>query len=333
MTTIHDVARQAGVSATTVSHVLNDSRYVSDDLRARVLDAVEALHYTPNRMAVGLRRKQSLIIGLVVPDNTNPFFALVARAIEDTAFAQGLSVILCNSDSNADKEQFYINALIEQRVDGIVLVATTTSPKPIEPLLARNVPLVLIDRDLPGATVDKVLSDNLGGGMLATRHLLALGHRRIACITGPSQASPSASRVTGYHKALEEVGVLADDNLVVRGAFDFNSGYAATAALLQHADPPSAIFACNDLMAVGALRAAVAAGVAVPQQLSIVGFDDIPLAAYVAPRLTTVAQDQRCLGSLAAELLLARIRGNERPGVVHLCPTQLVVRESTAGAR
>ena len=334
MATIHDVARTAEVSATTVSHVLNDSRHVSDDLRARVLSAIETLGYTPNRLAAGLRRKQTSTIGLVVPDNTNPFFAAVARAIEDASFEQGFSVILCNSDGDAAKEKFYINVLLEQRVDGTVLVAANSSADLLAPLLDSGMPLVLIDRDLPNATtmVDKVLSDNLGGGLQAVQHLLALGHRRIACVTGPSHVSPSANRVTGYRQALTDAGIALDEDLIVRGHFDFVSGFAATQRLLDLTAPPTAIFACNDLMAVGALSALVERGRRVPDDISLVGFDDIPLASYTNPRLTTVAQDQRALGAVATELLLARVKDRQRLAQVHICPTSLVLRASTAAA-
>jgi len=166
--------------------------------------------------------------------------------------------------------------------------------------------------------------------LLAVQHLLALGHRRIACVTGPSHVSPSANRVTGYRQALADAGIAVDEELVIRGHFDFASGFAATQRLLDLTAPPTAIFACNDLMAVGALSALVQRGRRVPDDISLVGFDDIPLASYTNPRLTTVAQDQRALGTVATELLLARVKARQRPAQVHFCPTSLVLRASTA---
>ena len=268
---MRDVAERAGVSVTSVSHVINETRPVSYELRERVLAAMEELGYQPNRLACSLRSGKTQTIGMIVPDSADPFFAEVARGIEDTAFENGYSLILCNSDANLGKEAFYTDVLVEKQVDGILFLAAGLSTERILDLQQRGMPVVVVDRELPGAHVDLVVTDNAGGGWSATRHLIDLGHRRIGYITAPSDLTLSEYRSTGYRKALEEAGIAADENLVVRGDFDFKSGYRAARQLLANDKQPTAIFASNDIMAIGAICAAVESGLQVPQDLSVVG--------------------------------------------------------------
>jgi LacI family transcriptional regulator len=330
---MRDVAERAGVSVTTVSHVINETRPVSDELRRRVLASMDELGYQPNRLARSLRRGQTHTIGMIIPDNANPFFAEMARGVEDTSFENGYSLILCNSDGDLDKELLYTNTLVEKRVDGILFVAAGLSTDRILDLQTRKTPLVVVDRDLPDAAVDSVLTDNAQGGWLATRHLIELGHRRIACITGPSDVTPSADRVTGYRQAMREEGIPIDEALIVKGDFRYDSAYRASTELLQMQDPPTAIFACNDLMAVAAMRAALEQGQQVPDDLSVVGFDDVRLAAFANPPLTTIAQPKYEMGVVAATMLLQRMRYHERPAHRRVFETSLVTRRSTAPAR
>jgi len=329
---MRDVAERAEVSISTVSHVVNATRPVSDHVTVRVRQAMDDLGYQRNLLARGLRRGQTLAIGMIVPDSVNPFFAEVARGIEDTGFAQGYTVILCNSGGDLDRELLYINKLVERQVDGIIFVAAGLSSERICEMQERRVPVVVVDRDLFGvpAAVDSVLVDNEKGGWCATQHLLDLGHRRIACITGPSDLTPSAERVTGYRRALNAADVTVDEAMVVRGDFQYESGFMAALRLLNLQEPPTAIFACNDLMAMGAIRAAVTKGRSVPGDLSIVGFDDVRLAAFTNPALTTVAQPKFEMGELAASLLVERIEGADTNARRYLMDTHLVVRESTA---
>jgi len=331
MTTILDVAEHAGVSPTTVSHVINDTRYVSKETRARVLEAIDALNYRPNILARSLRRRKTHTLGILIPDNANPFFAEMARGIEDTVFDEGYTVLLGNSDGDPEKELRYLDLFINKQVDGVVLVAAAMkSEKSVEVLSAPSVAAVIVDREIESERMDMVLADNLGGGYVATQHLLDLGHRRIGCITGPSQVTPSAQRVTGYHQALEEAGVPVDPALVVPGDFRNVSGFRAAKALLSLPHPPTAIFACNDMMALGVLGAANEKGLQIPRDLSLVGFDDILLDKLVVPRLTTICQPAYEMGSRAADLLLERLKTPERP-VQHLVlETYLVQRDSTA---
>jgi LacI family transcriptional regulator len=327
---MRDVAEQARVSVTTVSHVINDTRPVSKELRQRVLQAMNELGYQPNQLARSLRRGQTHTVGMIIPDSTNPFFAEVARGVEDTSFEQGYSVILCNSDGNLDKELLYTNVLVKKQVDGILFVAAGVSTERILELQRRNIPLVLIDRDLPEASVDSVLTDNAQAGWAATRHLIELGHTRIACVTGPSDLTPSADRVIGYREALRQSDLAVDEALIVKGDFQYVSGYQAGTHLLALERPPTAVFACNDLMAIGFMSAALQSGLRVPEDLSIVGFDDVRLAAFANPPLTTIAQPKYEMGVVAAELLLERMREPELAARRHVLDTQLLRRGSTA---
>lgn len=329
MTTIRDVAHQAGVSVTTVSHVINETRFVSDELRQRVLAAMADLDYQPNALARSLRRKQTHTLGMILPDSANPFFAEVAHSIERASFARGYNAILCNSGGDLDKELVYANVLMEKQVDGIIFVAAGLSTEHIQAILAREVPLVVVDRDLPGIEVDAVLCDNLGGGYAATQHLIQLGHRRIGCITGPSDVTPSAERVMGYRRALAEKGQPVDETLIQRGDFQFASGATAMHYFLSLPEPPTAVFACNDLMAIGAISAATELRRRVPDDLAVVGFDDVALASFSNPPLTTIAQPKQEMGELAIDLLLARAADRAAPPQRRLLPARLVVRRSS----
>jgi len=291
------------------------------------------LGYQPNRLARSLRRGQTHTIGMIIPDSANPFFAEMARGVEDTSFKSGYNVILCNSDGDLNKELLYTNVLVEKRVDGILFIAAGLSTNGILDMRAQKTPLVVVDRDLPDASVDSVLTNNAQGGWLATRHLIDLGHRRVACITGPSDVTPSAERVTGYRQALEAEGIPANGNLIVRGDFQYESAYQAAIRLLRMEDPPTAIFACNDLMAVAVMSAALELGQQVPGDLSVVGFDDVRLAAFANPPLTTIAQPKYEMGVVATTMLLARIREPQAPAQRRVFESRLVTRKSTAPLR
>lgn len=329
MATIRDVARRAGVSPTTVSHVINQTRFVSDGVRARVLQAMYELGYRHNVLARSLRRGQTLTIGLILPDSANPFFAEIGRSIEAAAFGLGYSVMLCNTEADLGKELRYVDVLDQKQVDGIIFVASGDRSDSLGALLHRRLPVVVVDRELPDVDVDTVLADNPLGGYLATKHLTDLGHRRIACITGPSNLTPSAQRVTGYQTALAEAGLPVDEGLIVHGDFHPMSGRAAALALLDRAEPPTAIFACNDLMAMGVLRAAAEMNRRVPRDLALVGYDDIELASYTNPPLTVVAQPKVEMGRTAVRLLTLRIADKSRPVTRETLPTCLVLRESS----
>ncbi|MEA3334648.1 MAG: LacI family DNA-binding transcriptional regulator [Chloroflexota bacterium] len=327
---MRDVAERAGVSVTSVSHVINETRPVSIELRERVLEAMRELGYHPNRLARSLRSGKTHTVGIIVPDNANPFFAEIVRGIEDTSFEHGYSLILCNSDADLGKEEYYIGVLTEKQVDGILFMAAGASTDHIQSLLERHVPVVVVDREVPGVTVDTVLADNARGGWLATRHLIEIGHRRIGCISAPVNLTLSAERVDGYRQALQEAGIPIDEALIVPGNFNLGGGYRATQQLLALGEPPTALFSGNDLMAVGAICAACEAGRHVPVDLSVVGFDDIPLALYTNPPLTTIRQPNYNMGVAAATMLLERVRDPELPPRRIMLQIELQIRRSTS---
>lgn len=329
MTTISEVAQKAGVSPTTVSHVINKTRFVADETRGRVERAIEEMNYRPNALARSLRNGETCTIGLILPDSANPYFAELGRTIEMTAFEAGYSVILCNTESDIEKEHIYMDVLTKKQIDGMVFVGGGEDYDSYKALLDMHVPVVALDRDYPNLEMDVVISDNLQGGRLATQHLLDLGHTRIGCISGPSKVNLSAQRVTGYIQTLERAGLAVDQSLIVSGDFHPASGRAAAYQLLSMQDPPTAIFACNDLMAIGVLRAARDLNRRIPQDLSLVGYDDIELASYTMPPLTTVQQLKKEMGVTAVKFLLSRIQAEQSSPQRACLPVSLAIRNST----
>jgi LacI family transcriptional regulator len=330
MVTIKQVADHAGVSISTVSHVLNQTRYVSDDLSARVHMAMRELGYQPNAVARTLRSGKSQTVGLVLPDSANPYFAEIAHAIQNAAFASGYSVLLCNTNDDLEKEALYAALLLEKQVDGVVLIAAGASGEHIADLQKRRIPVAVVDRASPDAVVDSVQIDNFEGGRLATAHLIALGHRRIACIAGRPEVYPSYDRVDGFQAAQRAAGLTPDPALIVNSTYRADGGYEAACRLLDAPQPPTAIFACNDVMALAAIGAAVERGLRCPDDISIVGFDDIHLAHYSNPPLTTVAQPKQEMGAQVIRLLVERMAQPDLPIRTVLLDAHLAVRRSTA---
>jgi LacI family transcriptional regulator len=329
MPTIREVAQKAGVSYATVSHVINNTRFVAPETRARVMSALSTLNYRPNALARSLRQGKTHTIGLILPDSSNPYFAEISRSIEAEAFKLGNSLILCNTERDCEREQFYVEVLKQKQVDGIIFVAAGDEVDSLNLLAGEEMPVVLVDRSLPQVELDAVLTDNQQGGYIATRHLIELGHRRIACIAGPSNITPSAERIIGYRKALEEIGIGYDETIVLRGDYHPNSGLQLTNYLLSMRPRPTAIFALNDLMALGALRAAAEAGCSVPRDLAIIGFDDIEFACYTNPPLSTIAQPKQEMGVQAVNMLASRIANPTLPPRRSILQPQLIVRDST----
>ncbi len=280
-------------------------------------------------------------IGLLVPDNSNPFFAEVARAIEDAGFAEGYSVVLCNSDLSAEKQAAYVDVLLAKQVDGLILASSgliadvdvADETNEIRKIRAAGAPCVVVDRDLGETPIDQVLIDNVQGGRLAGEHLTGLGHRRIACIVGPNDLTPSAGRVAGFRRALAGQGLEVEASALVRGDGRPEGGAAAARRLLEIGADFTAVFAFNDQMAAGAIGAFMRAGRRVPEDVSVVGFDDIPQAAATFPALTTVAQPIEEMGALGVRMLLERIARPDAPWERVMLPTRLVARESTGPPR
>lgn len=330
MATIKQVADTAGVSISTVSHVLNETRYVSSDLRDRVLAAVAELGYQRNAAARTLRSGKSNTIGLILPDSSNPYFSEIARHIQNTAFDEGFSVLICNTDDYLEKEEIYSALLIEKQVDGVIMIAAGASGPHILDLQKRGIPISVVDRASPEARVDSVQIDNYMGGALATEHLVGLGHRRIACVTGRPDVYPSYDRVEGYLGVMHKAGLEIPEQYVVHSTFRADGGYEAARTLFSLPEPPTAIFCCNDLMALGAIGAATESGIRCPQELSIVGFDDIQLAQYSNPPLTTIRQPKQEMAAAATQFLVERMTAPD----LHIREAQLkahlVVRQSTS---
>ena len=328
--TIHDVARDAGVSVTTVSHVLNQTRFVSEPVRARVQAAVQQLHYIPSALARSLKNNRTHTIGMIIPNSSNPYFAEIIRGIEDTCFAAGFNVILCNSDDDPTKQGKYIRVRAEKQVDGLIVLSSGGDDELGEQLRQANMPQVLVDREVDSSNADLVEVNHDGGGWLATRHLLQLGHSRIACITGPLGLSSAAQRLRGFRRAMADANLAVQEKWVCKSDFTAAGGHAAMQKLLVAGPRPSAVFACNDLMAFGAVSAANAANLVLPRDLSVIGFDDIALAAYCSPPLCTVAQPKHRMGAVAVQLLLARIADPARPPQREILEPALCLRLSTA---
>jgi LacI family transcriptional regulator, galactose operon repressor len=330
---MHDVAAHAGVSPMTVSRVINDQARVSDDTRRRVQASIETLGYVPNRLARALSRRRTSTFGVIVPDLANPFFTLVVRGIEEVARRADHHVILCNSYADPERERAYLEDMVSFQVEGVLIAPVSDRSRPHMRLLARErVPFVMIDRSIGGFTGDLVQGDSVAGAQRAVEHLIGLGHRRIGMVTETDEVSTARDRQLGYRAALAAAGLEVHDELIAYSsvATDADAARAAADRLLALADPPSALFAVNNIAVVGVVEAARARGLAIPDDVALVCFDEIEHLARVHPFLTVLAQPAETFGTLATQLLLDRIAGriDDQPRTVVL-PGTLIVRESS----
>lgn len=329
MATIREVARKAGVAAITVSRVINRSGYVSDETRQRVEQAIAELDYVPNVLARGLRSSRTHTLGLLVTDITNAFWTTVARGAEDAALRSGYSVFLCNTDESASKQEQYLRALLSHRVQGVIIAPASSDRSALAALERARLPFVIVDRRVPGVDADLVLGDSLGGARMLVEHLVGRGHRRIAHIGGPIGVSTADDREQGYREALMAAGIEVDPDLVQRGDYKLESGRRLMRQLLERSPLPTAIFAANNVLAVGALAALQERGLRVPEDMALVCFDDLPQASLIDPFLTVAAQPAYDLGATALRLLLARLADPHRPPDTVVLPVQLLVRRSS----
>lgn len=332
MVTVYDVARAAGVSIASVSRALNGQRGVSSATAERVRELAVELGYSPNEIARSLVAKYTRTIALLLPDITNPFFPELVKGVQTAAELREHALLLADSSDRPEKILRDIEVLRRKQVDGLILISQNADYQDIAEA-CHGLPVVALDRDLdiPGASTIGV--DHEQGAYTAVRHLLDLGHTRIAHIAGPSRVAVSARRRAGWERALREAGLVPDEGLVVEGTFLEDGGYAAGAALLERVEDFTAVFAANDLTALGLLAACAEAGVSVPGDLSVVGFDGIHLARYTTPRLTTVAQPIYDLGRRAGEVLIDAIGVEDAPTVVEMLDTHLVLGGSTGAPR
>ena len=330
MTTIRDVARRANVSAMTVSRVLNNSAHISRKARERVEIAIAELGYVPNELARSLRFKQTSTLALILTDITNPFFTTIARGVEDVASDAGFNVIFCNTDESEGEQQEHLTVLVKKQVDGVLLVPAQSKPDAVIYLQERRVPVVLLDRRVENCAVDSVRCDSEGGAYRLTQLLLDQGHRQIAILTGSEKVSTAVDRVIGYRRALDEAGIAIDERYIIYGEFTQPSGEEMARQALRLSPPPTALFAANNFIAIGAYRALRAGGYQIPEQISLVAFDDLPSALVLEPFLTVAAQPAYEMGRKATELLLARLADTaSAPAQEIILPTEIIVRQSS----
>lgn len=331
---IKDLGRLAGVHPSTVARVLNgDPRQrVSDDVRERILALAVEHGYRPNLLASSLRTKRSAVVGALIPDIANPFFALMFRGIEDALAERDFSVILANTDDDAAREDRSAAMLRGRQVDGLLLATARRQDSTVERLAAEKVPFVLVNRHTDPITPNSVVPDDYRGSITAMDHLVGLGHRRVAHIAGSDEMSTGATRRSGYRDAFEQHNIPFDPDLLVVGSYREPGGYAAMLRLLALPDPPTAVFAVNDLAAAGAIRAIHEAGLEVPHDISVVGFNDLSTIASTVPRLTTLQLPVHAMGVAAAERLLSQILDGTAPAEPTILPVTLIVRDSTAPA-
>ena len=335
--TYEDIARRAQVSTATVSRVLSGSGYVRPELTKRVREAANELGYRHNQAARTLRRNRSDTIGLVISDIEQPFFASIARAVEEEAAAQERPVLLCNTDEDLEQEKLYIDLLIEERVAGVIIAPSTPDPVVLEPLLQAGIPTVAVDRRIDGDPISSVLVDNRAGARSLVADLLAHGHRRIAAVSGTTEATPSRERLDACREAVaavpgavlyeaegklkEAIGIVPTIELARRLALE----------LLDRPLPPTAFFCANGVLTQGVLQALQERGVQVPTEVSLVGFDDLPLFKLLQAPLTVAGQPTQMLGRRAARLLFQAINDPESPTEVVILPPELRWRASCGG--
>lgn len=331
MATIKDVAARAKVSSATVSHVINGTRKVAPATVERVQQAMNELDYHPNAVAQSLRTQKTNVIGAVVSDITNPFFATLIRGAEDAAIEAGYSLIVCNSDESLEKEDRYVRLLRRRQIDGLLISPVGDgSHSVVHELPKWKVPFVFVDRRVDDVEADAVLSDNEEGAYQATRHLIERGHRRIGLILGIKGATTTEERFAGYQNALDEAGLPFLTELISYGKYRVMGGQKSVSELLSLSGPPTAIFTTNNLMTIGVLQELFHRQVVIPEQMAVVSFDDPNLGELLRPPLTVVTQDPYSMGKVAVERLLFKLGGE--PNIPHKedrVPVKLCIREST----
>ncbi len=327
MVKIKDVADAAGVSTATVSRVLANKPHVSTKVQKKVMEVVQTMGYRPNRVARNLRSMQSSIIALIVSDIQNPFFQLVSRAVEDAAYAQGYSVMLCNNDENPDKERMYLNLMHDENVAGIIFSPTRQTADNFHSTYQLNIPMVVIDRRVRNFDVDNIMIDNVESAHAIVSHLLEHGYRRIGAVFGVGSTT-GRERFDGYVRALRDYGLEPQSDLAKYIHAREIDGYTAVAKILQMNPPPDAIFTSNGLIAAGALKAILDSERAIPEEIAFASIDDTPWSRLVVPAVTVIEQPTYEIGQLATELLLNRLKDPKRSTRTITLKGKLVVRQS-----
>jgi LacI family transcriptional regulator len=333
MPTIVEVAKRAGVSIATVSNVIRGTKRVTPEVTQRVQAAIRELDYYPNEIARSLKVKQTRMLGIVVPDITNPFFPEIIRGAEDVAFERKYFLVTANTDEQSARERRVVSALRSYRADGILLACAPGSDvSHIRRTIDAGLPVVCLDRPVSGADTDAVLLDNVRGSRECVQHLIAMGHRRIGLIAGQLKTEIAHERLRGYEEALREANIEVDSDLIMEGDFREDSGYRLGKLLLRRRLGVTALFACNGVMTLGVLKAIEEQGLRCPEDIALATFDDLAIDRSFHPHLTAVVQPSYEIGARAATILIDRIEGKlngRAPAVVRIVPT-LVVRESTS---
>lgn len=328
--TIRDVAKHAGVAPITVSRVVNDSGYVSEETRKRVTTAIQALNYIPNKLSQSLRFQQTNMVTLLVSDITNTFWTTVTRGVEDVCNAHNLNLILCNTDEKPKKLENYVHHQLQNQTDGLILVPTGKASDIIELIMQNNIPLVILDRELPDVEANTVISDNEAGAYQLTRYLIELGHQKIGILSGQKTIYTAVQRVKGYRQALAKHNIPIDEGLILFGGFSQQEGYEMADALLgRHSDRwPTALFAGNNFIAIGILKWLYEHQYRVPEDISLVSFDDLPYDILRGPFVTTVSQNPYDMGIKSAELLIEQINDRSVSPRKAILPVELAIHKS-----
>ncbi|MDP4098769.1 LacI family transcriptional regulator [Paenibacillus sp. P96] len=327
--TIYDIAREAGVSIATVSQVINGKGKISDKRRAEIMEIMERLNYQPSAIAAALTGKQTYTLGLLVPDISNPYFAELARAVEDRSRQLGYSVVICSTDNKDERVERYLNLLQQKKVDGMMIGTGISNSEILAPLLQQSIPVALVARHMPSLAIHTVVTDDRLGGALAAQHLLELGHTRVAVLSEPARVSSSQERLRGFREVLEKAGHTLEAKQIREATAELNAAKAAVLELLGQSDQPTALFCCNDIQAIGALQAAKELNLRVPEELSVIGFDNTILASVTSPPLTTIAQPIEELGRHAVDLLIEELKEERQPARNMVLKPELIVRGST----
>jgi LacI family transcriptional regulator len=326
--TMRDVADRAGVSKTTVSHVLNGTRFVEPETEDRVRHAVRELGYRPNLLARSLRRRETRTIGLITPSIANPYWAELAGLLEGAGYDAGYGVLLGNSNWSTEHEREYVQLLLDKQVDGVILAPANTQTAALDEILAAHIPVVVLNPPPDGYRVSAVLIDNYHGGYQAGAYLARIGHRHVGCITPPANAGDACRRIAGVHQAFADAGIDVPDTAYVEGDFEYRSGEVGVQTLLDRHPELTAVFAANDHMALGVIKGLKRVRRRVPDDVSVIGFDNISYATAITPELTTIAQPIAEMGETIMQLLLRQIHEPvAAPEVVVLEPF-LIERES-----
>ena len=336
--TIKDIAERCGVSVTTVSRVLNEKPDVNDETRARVLKVIEDSNYRPNGMARSLVINQTYSIGLIIPDINNPYFPEVARGVEDQAQDSSYSVIFSSTDNKLEQEQEVIDLMLQKRVDGLIVSLSLANRDILKRLESRNIPVVQLDRKIPDSIYPAVMIDNQQSAYKAVQFLIDEGYKEIAHITGDLQTVPGQDREDGYRKAILDNDLRLAEDMIIEGDFSKRSGYDAMEKMIASGNLPEAIFAANDMMALGVLEACRHADIRIPEDLVLIGHDNISISNLVYPALTTMAQPKYKLGRQASKMLIDLINIKQKKGSLNkedffadqILETKLVRRGSTA---